>query len=127
MAWAGGIIAALFIALASALLPGAVPASQLVGSAFNPATTSVALFRDESERQHFEASADDRGQPSLSGGALDVDIPAATAVTAPAYSGIPVSVHGIARDDLRPTYRIRPGSGPRAPPLFGVTAGAVPA
>jgi len=40
---------ALFVALASALLPGSLPSSQTVGSAFNPATTQVALARNDSE------------------------------------------------------------------------------
>ena len=88
-AWASGLIVALFIALASALLPGAVPASQMVGSAFNPATTQVALSRDENE----QASLPLLSQPHALTAIFPSDPPQAS----------------------RHTF-VRAGSGPRAPP-----------
>ncbi|WP_116969385.1 hypothetical protein [Blastomonas sp. UPD001] len=54
------IIIALFIALASALLPGSTPASQQVGSAFNPATTQVALSRQQGDAIAVAEPAHDR-------------------------------------------------------------------
>ena len=126
-AWACGLVAALFIALASALLPGSVPASQLVGSAFNPATTSVALSRDESERQHFEAPSDDRSRPTSPGGDTDAVVPAAIEAKVAAYRATHTILEPVASHHGVPARRLHPGTGPRAPPLNDVTASAIPA
>lgn len=115
--WVGSILAALFIALASALLPGSMPASQMVGSAFNPATTQVALSRDENEQSALAALHDERERPPASGGGTDtlavMALLAIVLVTARLRVTAPQPWLGAA--PVRPAFAL-PGSGPRAPP-----------
>ena len=115
-AWASGLIVALFIALASALLPGAVPASQMVGSAFNPATTQVALNRDENEQASVYAPQERRQRPALTGGG---DVAALLPPPPLALLGQPYALTAIFPSDQPQASRhtfVRAGSGPRAPP-----------
>ncbi len=119
-AWVSGIIIALFIALASALLPGSTPASQQVGSAFNPATTQVALSRQQGDAIAVAEPAHDRLRLG-SGGDGDAAAsyswasPAAIAAAALADTGLSLSVRAIAWVDHPASAR--PGTPPRAPPL----------
>lgn len=118
-AWAGTLLAALFIALASALLPGAIPASQMVGSAFNPATTQVALSRDESDQTGLATQHKDRQRDVLAGGDDD---PAAAIIHAlsPGIASLPLSADAPHRAAAQPQREVfvRPGAGPRAPPTL---------
>lgn len=120
-AWVSGIIIALFIALASALLPGSLPASQQVGSAFNPATTQVALSRHEGEAITV-AEPVDNGLRLLSGGDGDPAAawswfsPAAIAAATLGDSGLAVSLPARAWADH--PAAARPATAPRAPPLI---------
>lgn len=119
-AWVSGIIIALFIALASALLPGSLPASQQVGSAFNPATTQVALSRQEGEAITVAEPVDD-GLRLPSGG--DCDAAAAyswtspAAIVAAALADTLLSIPVYARAWADHPASARPGTAPRAPPL----------
>lgn len=117
--WASGLIATLFIALASALLPGSMPASQMVGSAFNPATTLVALSRDENEHDALAALHDGGERPSLTGGddAPPEAAPVAFPFIAPPHRA--PTPAPLATPQLARTPFVRPGSGPRAPPIAG--------
>lgn len=110
-------MAALFIALASALLPGAIPASQMVGSAFNPASTQVALAREENERTGLGAPQRDRQQPETGSG----DDGPALATAQSAHPGPALSYPqpaDIDRAGMQPpvTVFVLSGAGPRAPP-----------
>lgn len=117
--WVSGIIIALFIALASALLPGSLPASQQVGSAFNPATTQVALSRQEGEAIAVAEPVDDR--PRLPSGG-DGDAAAAYSWTSPAAIAAAAladtlpSIPAYARAWADHPASARPGTAPRAPP-----------
>lgn len=115
--WAASLIAALFIALASALLPGAIPASQQVGSAFNPATTPVALSRDESEQSSLAAQHKDRQRSEMTGGGDKT--PVATTVAdqpriAPPYPRLACR-QPAGTSPARTAFKLS-GAGPRAPP-----------
>ena len=120
-AWVSGIIIALFIALASALLPGSLPASQQVGSAFNPATTQVALSRQEGEAITVAEPVDD-GLRLLSGGdghraaAWSWFSPAALAAATLGDTGLSVTLPARAWADH--PAAARPATAPRAPPLI---------
>jgi len=117
-AWVSGIIIALFIALASALLPGSVPASEQVGSAFNPATTQVALSRPEGEAITVGEPVDDRLRLPAGGdgdAAYSWASPAAIAAAALADTGH--SIPKLARAWADDPASARPGTAPRAPPL----------
>lgn len=120
-AWVSGIIIALFIALASALLPGSLPASQQVGSAFNPATTQVALSRHEGEAVTV-AEPVDNGLRLPSGGddhraaAWSWFSPAAIAAARLGDTGLSVSLPARAWADH--PAAARPATAPRAPPLI---------
>ncbi len=119
-AWVSGIIIALFIALASALLPGSMPASQQVGSAFNPATTQVALSRQEGEAIAVAEPVDDRLRLPAGDGSDAVMLyswfsPAEVALAA---LGEPIlSRPSIARLWADHPASARPDLAPRAPPL----------
>lgn len=115
-AWASGLIVALFVALASALLPGAIPASQMVGSAFNPATTQVALNRDESAQASISVLLERGQRAATTGGDRGLTILPSTPL---GIAGQPyVLTPGLAPNQTqlaRHTF-VRAGSGPRAPP-----------
>lgn len=119
-AWVSGIIIALFIALASALLPGSMPASEQVGSAFNPATTQVALSRHEGEAVTV-AEPVDNGLRLPSGGDGDPAAawswysPAAIAAATLADAGLSIPLPARAWADH--PAAARPATAPRAPPL----------
>ena len=116
-AWVSGIIIALFIALASALLPGSIPSTQTVGSAFNPATTQVALSREESEQFSFAAPVDDVPKPALDGGdAGRFHIIATAALAAAALGEAYRPLHAASPPFPDLPAAARPGTGPRAPP-----------
>lgn len=118
--WVSGIIIALFIALASALLPGSMPASQQVGSAFNPATTQVALSRHEGEAVTVTEPVDN-GLRLPSGGdghpaaAWSWVSPAAISAATLAATGLSASLSPGAWADH--PAAARPATAPRAPPL----------
>jgi hypothetical protein len=116
-AWAGGIIAALFIALASALLPGSMPSSQLVGSAFNPATTQVALNRTGAEQEQLFVVPDNetRHLPFDGGSGKPAGLASPFATLQNAYSRASTPAFAPVDARLVPADT-RPGSGPRAPP-----------
>jgi hypothetical protein len=109
---------ALFVALASALLPGSLPSSQTVGSAFNPATTQVALARTDSEETANLAAVGTRSDTIDPGGTMDTadpGLPSLFWTDAPAFAAmLPPPVHS-AKDDVASERRL-PGAGPRAPP-----------
>lgn len=118
-AWVSGIIIALFIALASALLPGSMPASQQVGSAFNPATVQVALSRQESEAVTVAEPVDDRLRLPAGG---DGDAAAVYSWASPATIAAAVladtrlAIPGPTRVWADHPASARPGIAPRAPP-----------
>lgn len=119
-AWVSGIVIALFIALASALLPGSLPASQQVGSAFNPATTQVALSRQEGEAIAVAEPVDDRlrlpsGSDGNAAAAYSWTSLAAIAAAALADTFLSMPVHARAWADHPASAR--PDLAPRAPPL----------
>jgi len=117
-AWASGLIVALFVALASALLPGALPASQMVGSAFNPATTQVALNRDENEQAFASASQEARQRPALTGGDGLATLPPTPFGPLPRLYFAPADPAFDLSQAAMPAF-VRAGSGPRAPPALG--------
>jgi hypothetical protein len=115
--WAGSLIAALLIALASALLPGSVPASQTVGSAFNPATTQVALNRDESEQAGRAALQKERQRPEVTGGGDETPLATARAETPRTVLPHPrlADRQPAGTPPARSAFTLS-GAGPRAPP-----------
>lgn len=118
-AWVSGIIIALLIALASALLPGSIPASQQVGSAFNPATTQVALSREEGEAFSLAQPVDNRLRlPSGGDGdtAIAFSWESPAAVAAAAILDTRPSIPVFARISADHPASVRPGTAPRAPP-----------
>ncbi len=119
-AWAGSLVVALLIALASALLPGAMPASQSVGSAFNPATTQVALNRDDSEHSVLATPQEDRDRSLLTGGGDDILTVMAVLAIAVVMAAFPrtAPLPPLALQAPARSASVRPGSGPRAPPAF---------
>lgn len=120
--WQGRMfVAAMLLALASALVPAMLPsglsATRRAGSAFDPATSAVALRA----RSHTLARADqhaDEGQarvktPSLAGHlALPTVAPTSAALTVRTYPASRTFLAPGARDLWRHTI----GARPRAPP-----------
>lgn len=111
---------AMFVALASALLPGSMPASQTVGSAFNPATTQVALGRKDAEEAAIRAVVNPRSDSIEAGGGMGAAdhgiLPVfwRTNVTVALLSPSPGRLAG----DFNANEHRLPGAGPRAPPLL---------
>ncbi|HSX54043.1 MAG TPA: hypothetical protein VLG14_01980 [Sphingomonas sp.] len=112
-------IASLWLALATALLsslmPGGLPRSTALGSAFNPATTAVALQPSRAQpRAAIESVRRDDEPPSGQGNTVAVaPLPAAPA--APAY-GLPLSPEPLTAAPALPSFPVLDGS-PRGPPL----------
>ena len=112
-------VASLWLALATAMLSSlmtvGLPRTTAYGSAFNPATTAVALQPSRAQpRVLVEAVRRDDGPASGQGDAAIIALRAA-APAAPSYA-LPVSYQPLAALPLPPPAPVLDGS-PRGPPL----------
>lgn len=106
---------ALFIALLSSLLPGGLPRTTMLGSAFNPATTAVALQPSRAQpRILIEQIRRDDDPGGGAGSVLPLAMPG------PRYlivGSIPGSAHLPVSDVPALSAGIPSDANPRAPPL----------